>query len=203
MLINKENYSMLKILLIALSCFFAFGSFGQELTIKRDSQIKSFKENSVYFIVLSKVKSYKKDSCCNYTEALGSITSIEKDSLVMRLQTFSKSNVLKETEVNYIDISWDNILQNKIAKSDILYFKNYKSFKSKNLKKKLSIYGSILMLSTGVTMLNTLVIKDKVSRQNLYKLSALQLGCGLTLAIIGSKKRHYITGYNRSWTITN
>lgn len=60
MLINKENYSMLKILLIALSCFFAFGSFGQELTIKRDSQIKSFKENSVYFIVLSKVKSYKK-----------------------------------------------------------------------------------------------------------------------------------------------
>ena len=202
MLINKENYSMLKILLIALSCFFAFGSFGQELTIKRDSQIKSFKENSVYFIVLSKVKSYKKDSCCNYTEALGSITSIEKDSLGMSLQTFSKSNVLKETEVNYIDISWDNILQNKIAfkpmKSPLV-----KSFKSKNLKKKLSIYGSILMLSTGVTMLNTLVIKDKVSRQNLYKLSALQLGCGLTLAIIGSKKRHYITGYNRSWTITN
>ncbi len=194
---------MLKILLFTLSCLIASASFGQELTIKRESKEKSFKANSIYFIVLSKVKSYKKDSCCNYIEALGSITSIEKDSLGMSLQTFSKSNVLRDTEVNYIDISWNNILQNKIAKSDILYFQNYKSIKSKNIKKKLSIYGSILILSTGVTMLNTLVVKDKNSRQNLYKLSALQLGCGLTLSIIGSKKRHYITGYDRSWTITN
>ena len=71
---------MLKIIIITLTCFITFCGFGQELTIKRDSKEKTFKENSVYFIVLSKVKSYKKDSCCNYNEALGSITSIEKDS---------------------------------------------------------------------------------------------------------------------------
>jgi|GEM_PF-2470465 len=191
------------IFILCLLFSFQNSLFSQELKIKRDGDVKTFNSGSLYYMVLSKNKNYKKDSCCDNTELTGKINSIEADSLGMNLFSINKTTVINDRKLEQNDISWQANFEKKIATKDILYFKNYKSFAEKNNKRRLNIIGGLLLMSTGVTLVNSFFVKDKISRNNLYKLGALQIGFGMTLSIISSKKRHYLSGYERSWTIAN
>ena len=182
------------IFILCLLFSFQNSLFSQELKIKRDGNVKTFNSGSLYYMVLSKNKNYKKDSCCDNTELTGKINSIEADSLGMNLFSINKTTVINDRKLEQNDISWQANFEKKIATKDILYFKNYKSFTEKNNKRRLNIIGGLLLMSTGVTLVNSFFVKDKVSRNNLYKLGALQIGFGMTLSIISSKKRHYLSG---------
>lgn len=179
------------IITITFITIISFCLSGQELKIQQGNRIKTFSPRSVYKMVL--LDEYMKtDSCCNYIDIEGRISSVTNDSIKLKLtgyQHFMRDTTIN-TKINYRLASKDGGLDLTIAHQDINYLKHFKSAKSRKRKESLGPIGGILIIMSLGTMTSNFFIDKKSDREKVWKLAGGEFALGLTLAILSSSKKY-------------
>lgn len=163
--------------------------FAQGLTITNGLKDKSFKDNSIYAINISKCKP-ENGKLTSRKKMVGKIIFIGRDSISMHLKSFNSylrtDDYHLSKEINAID----NINYGSFAINDIINLQNYPSYKGYRWKNTLSVVGGMLMFTGVITAANVFVVPEKKSKNALLISGLVQFGIGATLAI-GSNNKTY------------
>lgn len=92
-------------------------------------------------------------------------------------------------------------IKTTIAQDEIVYLKNFKSYKSNSRKEGFKIAGTLLLFTGTVTALNTFLVKDKSNKGNLLISGGIQMGLGIGFLVSGSSKKYYLKDNEDIWTI--
>jgi len=190
-----------KAIIFVICCLLSLNGFGQRLTLFKGNDQKTFKESSIFEVVTSESNPDNDNNSCNATELIGKLISISNDSMTLQLSSYTK----KRNEENFEGANIFNLqawpMKATIAQKEIVYLKNFKSYKSRNRKDGFQIAGGILLFTGAVTALNTFVVKDKSNKGNLLLSGGAQVGLGIGFLIAGSSKKYNLRNNEEIWTI--
>jgi len=194
---------MNKIITITILLLVYLSAFGQELKIINGTNSKLFKKGSLFEILTSECVKQKENKCCNCQELIGTITSVNKDSLTLKLSSFTHKREVENFNININDsfYSLTKTIDYKIGKDEIYYLKNYKSSKNKKRKENLTVVGGLLMATGIFTALNALIVSEKNNKNNILISGGTQFGLGLCFVIFGNSKKYNFKNSKKIWAI--
>ena len=198
--LGRRNDGIKKINLVFF-CFLSLSGFGQKLTLSNANKQKTFKEGSIFEIAASKSNYDNDKNFCTTTESIGKLISIGKDSMTLQLSSYTnKTNAGSLEGVDIFNFQSQPI-KTTIAQDEIVYLKNFKSYKSKSRKGGFLVAGTLLLFTGTVTALNTFLVKDKSNKGNLLISGGIQMGLGIGFLVSGSSKKYYLKDNEDIWTI--
>ncbi len=205
LLINFSKKMMNKIIITLLLSFLSLSIFGQELKISNGKTQKSFKADAPLEVIITDTNTiYKNGYCCNnYTELQGTITAIEKDSIVFLVNNLQNFRSMNEAYIGDYYQTPENStgINTKVAISNIKSIRKYKSLKSKKRKGTLTGLAGLSVSIGLITSLNALLVKDKKNRRNILILGAAQVGLGITFGSLSHAKNYDFRAKENPWVI--
>ncbi|MGB5032224.1 MAG: hypothetical protein WBO76_08935 [Saprospiraceae bacterium] len=190
----NKTFSIIGFILFSYTCY------GQELTLSSCSDLKLFRSGSIYEVVLAESRKTKAKSS---RTLIGTLNSVNSDSIkfdLIQLKTKTKT-ISENTNIIGVIQYNNNDLQMTISPNQIYYLKNYKSHHIRTQKNTLRIVGSLFMISSMATFLNSIIVSHDASRNKLFISGGIQSGIGLSLIILGTSKRYLFKDTKKPWTI--
>lgn len=175
----------MKHILFAFFCMLSITTYSQGLNIYNS---KSQKHISTTDHLEVGVKLSKQDEYCDIIRFYGAYRSSTRDSITFE---FDKSETQQLLGSKTTDRNWaymDNARMKSIGKDDILYMRHASSRKAVKNNKTLSTIGGLIVVGGIATAVNALVLADN-HKKHLLVASALQIGVGLSMAVIFSKPK--------------
>ena len=176
----------------------SLNAFGQGIKISNDKKSKTFKEQSI-FEIQSGINRMEKFDCCNFTEVRGIITSIEKDSIQMKVSMLKKTQITEEYSTSQTKLSKNQKIKMAIAKTDILTLKNFKNLNKAKNQNATSGLGALLVTTGIITGLNSLLVSKGKNRNRLLISGGLQVGIGALIIKLGRPKKYRFKKSNEPW----
>ena len=192
---------MNKKLTLLFFCFLSLNCFGQELKLLRGKDHKTFKEGSIFEVIIAENNASNDKRCCNYTELIGKITLINGDSLTLQLSSYTNKKTVENVKIEDVFYSQTGTIKATIAQNEIFYLRNFKSYKSKKRKEGFLIAGGLLLFTGAVTALNAFIVNDKSNKNNLLISGGIQIGLGLGFLISSDSKKYYLNNAEDTWAI--
>ncbi len=189
---------MIKTFSIIGFILFSYTCDCQELTLSSCSDLKLFKSGSIYEVVLAESRKTKARSS---RTLLGALNSVNSDSIKFDLIQLKTKTISENTNIKGVIQNNNNALQMTISPNEIYYLKNYKSHHNRTQKNTLRIVGSLFMISSMATFLNSIIVSHDASRNKLFISGGIQSGIGLSLIILGTSKRYLFKDTKKPWTI--
>jgi hypothetical protein len=189
----KNTFILMVIICIKVS------SFSQNLKISDYTKVKSINKNSVVKAIIAQNEKVNGKDCCDYEIFKGSIESVKRDSLTLKLSEIYVKKYIDNTPVKYELLFPRSANEKTLAIKDIYYIDNYKSEKSYKRIKRIKAIGGLLLFTGTVTALNNFLVKEKTNKKTLLISGGIQFGTGIALASLQKHKRYYLKRNSEIW----
>ncbi|HRW75242.1 MAG: hypothetical protein H6568_11865 [Lewinellaceae bacterium] len=198
----KMHHHMKNLLVIAGICLVGVHGFAQGLTLSRGHETKTFKENTIFEMVLSNEYPYSGGQLCEYQEVVGSVVSARTDSLFMQLYSLVDHRNHDDARVTQLLLNQSPIGTYPVSVDRIVRLESYKSMKNKKAHRNLAIAGGLLMFTGAATALNAILMKGQSNKRTLLLSGGLQFGLGIGFAVASRPNRYYLHHRPDPWVIS-
>lgn len=119
----------------------------------------------------------------------------------MKVTSYRNIKNVDNENLDYTYFSKSRTITTTVAQKDIHYLSNYKSYASFKRKSAFSRTAGLLIITGGVTALNTFVVNGKNAKRNLLISGGAQIGVGIIFGLLSNSKKYYLNEAADVWSL--
>jgi len=187
---------MLRDLLGLIFFLFISGSINAQLTLSNND--KTIKIPVGAYLEMGSQRFHQNGSGCTVFKTNGELLRSSLKEVELEASEFTMTGGTPENSMaRMFSLENDQFLPVTIPTNEISWVRVFKSKKQQKAKGNKRVFGGILITTGVVTALNLFAVK-KESKKNLGISAGIQIGGGILLAVLGSKKKYSL---ENGWVI--
>ena len=183
----------MKIIFLSITTLLLAGNcLAQGLQLTRGNTIKNLTKDRLLEISFSEEPGSGDCEFCTSKTVIGTIEQVAKDSITMLIIEKSSYDNSKELKSTSALIYHNRSVPYTLPSNGIFYIIDHKN---KQRKKRKNIFGPIggILLFTGImSSVSAFIVSDKSDRKKVWSFGAGQVGLGVILIALNSKKKYGI-----------